>query len=197
MTTRLGIISDIHASPAPLKEALSIFKKQNVDIILCPGDIAGYGEELEETIRLLIQSKCKAVLGNHEIWYLEKNQATNSPVYQYIKSLPQTFELNIEGKKILMVHAHPPSSYTGGIRLLDQDGELDAGLVTQWSENLAKLEYDALIVGHTHQVYAETLAGILVINPGSSTYNHSCAMLTLPDLTVDFFSLSNQKILKS
>ena len=197
MTYRIGLISDIHASPAPLKEALSIFRKHDVDIILCPGDVAGYGNELDETVQLLIESQCKTVLGNHEIWYMEKNRSEESPVYQYLQSLPRTLELDIENKRILMVHAHPPDSYSGGIRLLDQDGNLDPVLLSQWSEKLANIEYDVVIVGHTHQVYAETLGTTLLVNPGSTTYNHSCAILTLPDLTVDFYRLSNKQILKS
>ncbi|HEC11905.1 MAG TPA: metallophosphoesterase, partial [Acidiferrobacteraceae bacterium] len=42
MPTKIGIISDLHATPAPVAEALSIFDQQGVDEVLCAGDIAGY-----------------------------------------------------------------------------------------------------------------------------------------------------------
>ena len=194
MTTRLGLISDVHANPAPVKEALMIFEQHNVDLILCGGDIAGYGENLDETLELLIRHQCKSILGNHEIWYLEKAQDKDDLPYQYFVSLKKCLELNIEGKKIFMVHAQPPYACMGGIRLLDQHGELDDKLRQQWTSELSDLLYDVLIVGHTHQVFSEELANTLVINPGSSAYNHSCAILTLPDLHVEFFALSNQEI---
>jgi predicted phosphodiesterase len=44
-----------------------------------------------------------------------------------------------------------------------------------------------LVVGHTHQVFAETVGGVLVVNPGSSAFNHSCAILSLPDCTYRCF----------
>ncbi len=37
---KIGLISDVHATPDPLREALSIFQKEDVDISLCAGDIA-------------------------------------------------------------------------------------------------------------------------------------------------------------
>ena len=57
--------------------------------------------------------------------------------------------------------------------------------------------HDVLVVGHTHQLFTERLGGTLVINPGSTQFNHSCAILSLPDLEVRIFSLSNQAPLKS
>ncbi len=65
MTTKIGLISDVHATPAPLEEALSIFLEERVDLICCAGDIAGYGGELERTVELLVGSQCNAVSG----WY--------------------------------------------------------------------------------------------------------------------------------
>lgn len=195
--TTLGLISDIHANPAPLSEALAIFQQQNVDMILCPGDIAGYGDALDETVRLLIDSQCQSVRGNHENWYLQQQHDNNSATYNYINALPASLELTLQGQAIFMVHAQPPADCMGGIRLLDKHGELDDTLVKKWTTELADFEHDVLIVGHTHQVFAEQLARTLVINPGSCSYNHSCAILTLPGLTVDFYSLSNQQILKS
>jgi predicted phosphodiesterase len=40
MTTRIGLVSDVHSSPIPLGQALDIFRKENVDEIICAGDIA-------------------------------------------------------------------------------------------------------------------------------------------------------------
>ena len=194
MTTRLGLISDIHASPAPLSEALTIFEQQQVDMILCPGDIAGYGKALDETVDLLIKSQCKTILGNHEVWYMEKPGHTHSIAFQYLKSLPRTLELTLENKSLYMVHASPPDSYTEGIRLLDQEGEISTELKQAWTKKLSGFHYDVLIVGHTHQVFAEKLSGVLVVNPGSTTYNHSCAILSLPEMRVDFYPLSNKEI---
>ena len=74
MPTYIGLISDVHATAAPLKEALSIFQQAKVDLILCPGDIVGYGEEVAETIELIKQSHCQTILGNHETWYLEETE---------------------------------------------------------------------------------------------------------------------------
>jgi predicted phosphodiesterase len=51
-----------------------------------------------------------------------------------------------------------------------------------------------LIVGHTHQVFTEYLGDILVINPGSSAFNHSCAILHLPEMRVQTFALSGKAI---
>jgi Icc-related predicted phosphoesterase len=59
MTTRIGLISDVHSSPGPLTQALEIFRKEQVDEIICAGDIAGYYDTLLPTIELLAESNCK------------------------------------------------------------------------------------------------------------------------------------------
>ena len=53
MSYKIGLISDVHAAAKPVSEALSIFRKNNVDEVFCLGDIAGYGDELKETVQLL------------------------------------------------------------------------------------------------------------------------------------------------
>lgn len=84
-----------------------------------------------------------------------------------------------------------------GIRLLDQHGNIIEAEKQLWSERLSDFDYEVLIVGHTHQVFAETLGSTLVINPGSTQFNHSCAVLSLPDLHVQWFALSGQPIKRS
>lgn len=195
---KLGLISDPHAFPKPLSEALTIFEQQQVDAIWCTGDIAGYGENLEETIVLLQESGCQSILGNHEIWYLEKETGqADTETNRYLNNLPLVIHKDIEGKRLYMVHASPPDSMVDGIRLLDQHGNIIEAEKQTWSERLSHFDYEVLIVGHTHQVFAEILGSTLVINPGSTRFNHSCAILSLPDLNVQWFALSGQPIKNS
>lgn len=195
MPTKIGLISDTHSTLAPLKEALSIFQREQVDMIICAGDIAGYGEdELVETVDLLLQYDCKMISGNHDcimddVDYGDQLEKINS----FFESLPLTLELNVEGKSMYVVHAHPPDSQHGGIKLLDPQGKVYANRKKHWCQQLEDFDYDVLIVGHTHQVFAEQMGKVLVINPGSTQFNHTCMILSLPDMHVDIFPLSNKQ----
>lgn len=198
MTCRIGLISDIHASPKPLQQALEIFDRNNVSEIICAGDIAGYFDQLSDCIDLLKDYGCKTIIGNHDQSYMEDNpEKIETAEYQFLKALPETIELSLEGKSILVVHAEPPSLQHGGIKLLDKTGELIEQQVQDWTDKLKSTNYDVLIVGHTHQVFALQLGDSFVVNPGSSQFNHSCMVLSLPDMRVDTFALGQNEIIKS
>lgn len=197
MTTRIGIISDVHSSPAPLAQALELFRGAGVDDVICAGDIAGYYDTVKPTVELLAGANCKAILGNHDQEYLEQAPPQADPsVHAYLSRLPQTLELDIENRRVLVVHANPPSEQLGGIRLLDPQGEVKAERQQEWTRKLEQLEFDVLIVGHTHQVYALQLGDVFVINPGSSVFNHSCMILSLPDMQVQTLAIGNQEIVR-
>jgi putative phosphoesterase len=200
VTTRIGLISDVHSSPEALAEALQIFTEKQVDDIICAGDIAGYYEGLLPTIQLLAGSNCKTIVGNHDQSWLEENTVEqgggdSSEIRNYLQQLPQTLQLSIEGKRLFVVHANPPSEQHGGIKLRNRYGEIVAERKAEWSQLLADFEYDVLIVGHTHQVYAEQLGQVLVINPGSVPFNHSCMVLSLPELRVETYALGDREII--
>ena len=198
MTAKLGLISDVHAGPAPLQEALSLFKREQVDEIICAGDIAGYFEALEPTIDLLIEYECACIIGNHDQAYVASHaDETETKPYRFLNALPETLEYELEGKSIYVVHAHPPASQHGGIKLLDVEGELIPQQVADWQLQLEDASWDVLIVGHTHQVFTQRLGNVLVVNPGSTQFNHTCMILTLPDMTVDTYALEGKQPLKS
>ena len=195
VSTKIGLIGDPHATPEPLADALAIFRKEKVDAIWCTGDIAGYGTELDKTVMLLKESGCQAICGNHEKWHLEKaNHQVVSPTNEYIRNMPPVIREEREGKHFYIVHASPPQSMMKGIRLLDEDGSVIEEEKQAWTGRLNKFDYDVLIIGHTHQVFAEQLGDTLVINPGSTRFNHCCAVLSLPDMTIEWFALSGQMI---
>lgn len=198
MSTKIGLISDAHATVAPLAEALSIFQQEGVDHILFAGDIAGYGEELYQTCELLIQGNCRMVLGNHDAWVLKRPAVeAEQAMGAMLRKLPLFLELTVDGKHLYMVHASPPGSQMKGIALLDEKGEVLADQKERWTMRLKPMGFDVLVVGHTHQVFAERLGHTLVVNPGSTKFNHTCFILELPDMNVRLFPLSNQRPVKA
>lgn len=193
-TTRIGLLSDVHATVRPVREALDIFHSEGVESILCAGDIAGYGTELEETVALLIASGCRAVLGNHDLWYFESCDGdAEGPVADYLRTLPTSINLERQETSLTMLHASPEDLLLGGIRLLDEAGDVVKKQEHRWCQELMDFPAEVLVVGHTHQAFARPLGETLVINPGSTLFNHTCAILTLPDKNVRFFPLSGKR----
>ena len=193
MTVKIGLIGDVHAAAAPVRQALAILEREGVATILCPGDIAGYGTELESSVELLVDSGCQAILGNHDLWWLSgPDCGAGGAVETYLRSLPAVIELTVAGKQLYMVHASPPASLMDGITLLDENGAIIPEQREFWSDCLKTFPFDVLVVGHTHQVFAERLGDVLVVNPGSTRFNHTCAILSLPEMEVRFFSLGGR-----
>jgi putative phosphoesterase len=191
----IGLLSDVHATPAPVAEALSIFERAGVGEVLCAGDIAGYRHQLASTVALLAGRGCHCVLGNHDLLYLDHHgDDPQDPAVAYFRQLPAALEREYAGRRIYLVHAHPPDACHGGIKLLDRQGRVQAERVAYWAEQLESFSYDVLVVGHTHQVFAERIGATLVVNPGSSAFNHSCAILHLPEMVVELFALSGKEI---
>jgi putative phosphoesterase len=198
MSAKIGLISDLHATLAPAREALTLLTEAGVDRILCAGDIAGYGDELDRTVEVLTEHGCEAICGNHELWYREDTgNAAEDPLYRFLGNLPAVINTTIAGKSLYMVHASPPQSCLDGIRLLDENGNVIPEQRRAWSQRLAGFGHDVLIVGHTHQVFAERLGDTLVINPGSTKFNHSCMILSLPEMECALIPLSGNPLIRA
>ncbi len=201
MPTKIGLISDTHSTLAPLQEALEIFKRERVDTIICAGDIAGYGEkkilhDVAPLIDILEEHDCLTISGNHDHWSAEYASENKDRVISFFDSLPSHLELEIEGKRIYVVHASPPDLEHGGIKLLDPEGEVYQDRKELWANELKDLNADILIAGHTHQILCEQLGDILLVNPGSTVFNHNCSILSLPDMQVTHYALSNKEPIK-
>lgn len=63
---KYAIISDIHSDYKALLEVLKHIKEQNVEKIVCLGDIVGYGKEPEDVVQEIIKQNIICVCGNHE-----------------------------------------------------------------------------------------------------------------------------------
>ena len=187
---KIGLLSDVHAAAGPLREALALLRSHEVERLLCAGDVAGYGNELEETVALLQEAEVQVVLGNHDLWWWQRYRY-EAPAHlaDYFGALPAMLAFSVAGTIVCLVHASPLGHLMEGIRLLDDEGMVRPEQRDRWCAGLQKCDAEVLVVGHTHQVFAERLGASLVVNPGSTLFNHTCAILHLPERRVDFLAL--------
>lgn len=61
---RIGLISDVHANVLALEAVLQSLQRRGVDMVVCLGDIVGYGPAPNETIELLRRSEVLCTLGD-------------------------------------------------------------------------------------------------------------------------------------
>jgi putative phosphoesterase len=159
---RIGIVSDIHSNVEGLRLALS--RMGDVDELLCAGDVVQEYRFSNEVIELLRERRARIVLGNHDIVLLSPHgeRARAAPTVrfgnvEYLAGQPMRVEMDIDGKKLLMVHASPVPPCTQYV--YTRTPEL---------RQLAEIEADFIILGHTHAQMAQRVGRALVINPGST-----------------------------
>jgi putative phosphoesterase len=160
---KIGIVSDIHASPQALRRTLEDMPA--VDKVLCAGDAISDYRFCAETVDILQRARVQCIQGNHETGlfggrnpdYLRKCQREFAPeLLDFLASAPLSLELEAAGAKVLMVHASP-------WRPIDE-------YIYPHSPTLARfaqLPYDFVIFGHTHVPLVHRANTVTVINPGS------------------------------
>jgi putative phosphoesterase len=158
---RLGIISDVHCNADALR--LAITRMGAVDELLCAGDSVFEYRFSNEVLEILRDSGARYVLGNHESVLLgpqgvrARNAANvRQDLVEYMAEQPLTMEVDVGGKKLVMVHASPMEPYQQYV--YPGSPEL---------QRIAEIEADYVILGHTHTQMAERVGRPLVINPGS------------------------------
>jgi putative phosphoesterase len=158
---RLGIISDVHCNADALRLALD--RMGAVDELLCAGDSIYEYRFSNEVIELLRERRARYVLGNHESVFLGPQGAraraaanVRHDLVEYVASQPLSYDVDVGGKRLVMVHATPFEPYQAYV--FPGSPEL---------QRLAAFEADYVILGHTHTQMMERVGRALVINPGS------------------------------
>jgi len=184
---KYAIISDIHGNIIALKEAMKLIEAENVEKIICLGDIVGIGTRSEDCVKFLMNYKDKliSVRGNHEDRCLfgvpeyihdgkhkmsEEDMAQEHWIQDHIsdeskdflRNLPQEICTEIEGLKFVITHY--PSK---------EDMNYQWFSYFPVKEELLELfakygEADIYLFGHTHEIrIRETHEGKWFINPGT------------------------------
>lgn len=177
---RFAVIGDIHSNNIALETVLEDIKNRNVDFTISTGDLVGYAPFPNEVIDLLRSNSIISIQGNYDraVGYEETvcgcdykdpkqmemaglsmlftNEAVTDSSREYLRTLPQTLTLDVEGLKVLIVHGSP--------RRINEYLFEDSQEVL---EVTAELTADVLICGHTHKPYHKVINGKHVINSGS------------------------------
>ncbi|MFT5465216.1 MAG: putative phosphodiesterase [Verrucomicrobiales bacterium] len=170
---RYAIFSDIHANLHAWEQALADIQKQQVDVLVCLGDIVGYGPKPEEVLNAIRSVTDNFVMGNHdaaaagaiETSYFNDDArgaiewtitALSAEAREFLASVP----LAIQTENILFVHAEicEPGRF----------GYIDS--VADAHANFAGTEQFVTFVGHTHHpcIFELSNDGSVVQHPDSN-----------------------------
>jgi putative phosphoesterase len=159
---RIGLLSDAHGNADAV--ALGVERLQGrVDRIRFAGDAMDQYRFSNSVVEIIRELGIDYVVGNHEevvLGPLGSRVRAASFVkpenLRFVAQAPRRLELDLDGKRLLMVHGspwHPHDEYIyPSSKLLPRFAELD---------------FDYVVYGHTHTPMVHRSGRVLVINPGS------------------------------
>ncbi len=137
---KIAIISDIHNNITNLKKVLDYCRNNNVEKIICCGDLASM-----ETLNFLNDNFSGEIYycsGNMDNDQLELQE--NIKTYKHTSILKDYGEISIEGKNVAFVH------YPYAAEELCKSGK-----------------YNFVFYGHTHKPWTEKINNCIMLNPGN------------------------------
>ncbi len=176
---RLALISDIHGNLIALKAVLAEITQQNIDHILCLGDVAAFGPQPLQVLARLQTLGCPVVMGNTDAALLNPQllQPAAEPTSRnqdiqrwnaqqlteadktYISSFQATINYPLARGKTLLAYHGSPRSFRE--RLLPTTSEEDL------EQAFAGCKADIMVGGHTHMQMFRRYKNILILNVGS------------------------------
>src|SRR4030067_66746 len=151
---KLVMISDVHSNLHALEAVLKEIDRIGPEMVVCAGDIVGYGAYPNECCDVLRARASKIVKGNHDCAVLERDPSGTNPYAarailwtadiistesrEFLEGLSMESRFPFGGKTIAMFHGSP-TSVDEYIFEYDSDDEV-----------VASADADALIAGLKH-----------------------------------------------
>ncbi len=170
---KIAVIADIYANLNALEAVLQDAERRGITVFLNAGDIVGFGAFPNEVIQTLYSKNALSVIGNYDLEVLDRNNRGMGPkkfaleyvrktltkAYEtYLRTLPSKLELEIDHKKLLMIHG-TPSSVTEHL-YHDTPEE-------RFQEAAKTAGADIIVFGRSHEQFIKKAGETLFINPGS------------------------------
>jgi predicted phosphodiesterase len=151
-----AVITDLHSNYHALQAVMAEIEAHGCDEILCLGDIAGYGAQPVEVIRLVQEKEARCIQGNHDSLITLQNEGIN---YSSVSLIAAEHNRRLLGRSELEFLANLPLELEGQQRSLLIHGSpdyQDTYLINEAQIGVAALEVmDRLgpglcFFGHTH-----------------------------------------------
>ncbi len=178
----MAVFSDIHANLPALEAVLSHLDDLEPDLVLCAGDLVGYGPHPNAVVDLIRSRNITAVRGGFDddvgcerdtlatrevpyrarqlyekslIWTRE-NMTTDNKTF--LRRLPVTVSTTARGRSVVLAHGSP--------RRLDERIGPDTPLPSL-RRMFDQVGAHIMIAGHTHRPMHRVVDGHHLINPGA------------------------------
>ncbi len=169
---KIVIISDIHGNIEAVKSLPEKF-----DELWVLGDLVNYGPDPAEVVEFVRSNASVAIRGNHdhaigfgedprcsppfrelaEVMMQHTSLVLSSAQRDFLRGLPLTSERKVGGVRFSLRHAVPSDPLFG---YCPPDSP-------RWRQEVALVDADILLVGHTHLPFVRQFGEKQVVNPGS------------------------------
>jgi predicted phosphodiesterase len=179
MHMRIALISDIHGNLVSLEAVLTDIGREQVDRIVCLGDVATMGPQPGEVVARLRALEITGIVGNHDAdlfgldliredvdappWTVEildrcANQLSKADL-DYLRSFRPLIEIPLgAAATLLCFHGSPRSN---------EDMILATTPTTKLDKMLKGYSAGVMACGHTHVQMVRQHRGVMIVNAGS------------------------------
>lgn len=158
-TTRVGLISDVHANAVALNAVLEDMPA--IDALVHAGDVIGYGPSPNECIELLREYDTHSVRGNHD------EALFGGPTYESGDEYAQR-TISDKNREWLARCPAEQTVFDGRMKVIHGNPK-DRFRYTYPADFEPELldEEDILVLGHTHKQEKAVFEEGIIVNPGS------------------------------
>ena len=177
---RIAVISDIHSNIYALESVLEDINQRDIEMIVCTGDLVGYGTRPNEVIDTIKKERILTIMGNYDeaignykiicgCDYPDPKDAekaglsmqftgteTTEENKRFLRNLPSEATFKVGKKTIRFVH--------GSTRIINEYLKENS---KEAQEVMNEITEDILVCGHTHIPYIKAYGEKLLINAGS------------------------------
>jgi len=179
MHMRIALVSDIHGNLVSFEAVLADITRQNVDRILCLGDVLTFGPDPQGVMDRLRALECPCIMGNHDLELLDLDAGLENrddpPVvmvwikwcadqlsktdFDDLRSFQPIVEVPLDDHvHLLCFHGSPRSN---------EDFIFATTSIVELEELLAGHSATVMAGGHTHMQMLRRYHGALLVNAGS------------------------------
>jgi predicted phosphodiesterase len=163
----LGLISDIHGNAVALRAVLAELDAMGATEVLCLGDVAGYGPQINECCDLLTERGIPTLMGNHD-YYIAFDQPcprsrSANLCLEYQRSVITPAHKAWLGSHPSHLDTYPGARFAhGGWR-----DPMDEYMYQLRASYFRELEGELFVSGHTHVQGLWSVGDKTYCNPGS------------------------------